>query len=358
MNPFSFLFGGHVSDELPNLFPLAISPADFLRIDIINIYTKILTDVIERSDGLSEDDEASLWDNCLAGESSHGLIHRLARAMFEKNELFLVYDQATKVLRKATSDEESKIRADYAKQAESTIGVYISFKMYHRTDMVKLYSELEYVAVGALNKSMNVSKAVQFKINDLRSTVGAADSSVAKAQAQKMADGLKNGRDVMLDGKDTIETAKPDLTATNSAMEFLNEKRAGYLNMPCSYITGELNSGLGDSGNADARAIERGLKSYFVSIIKPVCNALYDVDLDFKSEDYDQIDSAVNTLKVFELIGEELMTKDNQRQIINKLFGLDPDEPGGPKDEPLPPQIVLPPGPNNNPNPAIPTKGA
>lgn len=349
MNPFSFLFPSAADEELPNLFPLAISDTDFMRIDVTNIYVKILTDVIERCDGITEDLEQVLWDNCLANESRHGLISRLAKAMYDKAELFLVYDKPTKVLRKATGEEQSQIKADYEKQAESKIGVYINFKEYHRTDMVKLYSALEYCTVGALNKSMNISKAVQFKINDLRSTVGLIDSAAAKAQGKTIANGLKNGKDILLDSKDVVETAKPDLTSTQTAMEFLNEKRAGYLNMPCSYITGELNSGLGDSGKADAKAIERGLKSYFVSIIKPSYKALFDTDLVFKSEDYDQLDSAINAIKVFELLSEELMTKDNQREIVNKLFGLDPDTKGGAPAEPETPPVVVPAANQNQP---------
>lgn len=334
-NLFGFLGGSSPHDELPNLFPLPIADTEFIKIDVTNVYIKILTDVVERSDGISDDLQAVFWDNCLAGDTSHGLVHKLARAMYEKAEIFLVYDKATKVLRKATGGEEATIRADYQKQAESKVGVYISFAKYHRTDMVRLYSMLEYLTVAALNKSMNISKAVQFKIDGLRANVGLVDASVAKAQAQSIANALKKGNDVLMDGKDIVDTVKPDLTATNASMEFLNGKKAGYLNMPCSYIDGELNGGLGDSGQADARAIERGLKSYFVSIMKPVCKALFGIDIDFKSEDYDQIEAALDTIKTFELMSEELMTKDNQRQIVNKLFGLDPDTEGGPPADPV-----------------------
>lgn len=336
-----FGFGGASSggsDELPDLFPLSVTQENFIAIDVFNIYSKILTDVVERTEGLTEDDEAVLWDNCLASESNDGLITLLSRAMTEKNELFLVYDKGTKVLRKATNDEMTKIKADYKSKAESSVGTYITFKNYTRTDMVKLYSALEYCTVGALNKSMNLSKAIQFKVSDLRTSVGLIDKEEAKAQGKAIAHGLARGKDILADAKDIIETAKPDLTATQSSMELLNQKRSFYLGLPCSYITGELNSGLGDSGQADAKAIERGLKNYFFAIIKPVCKSIFGKDLTFESDDFQQLDSSLNAMKTFELTSEELMTTDNKRKIVNRLFGFPEDEKGGQKElAPLPP---------------------
>ncbi len=338
---FGFGSGSSSTSDLPTLFPLGISENDFITIDVMNTYTKILTDVIERSDGLTEDQKLCLWDNCLQSNSYYGLISLLARAMTDKAELFLVFDVATNVLRKATSDEQTKIRADYEKQAQSTIGVFVSFKTYSRTDMVRLYSALEHCTVAGLNKSMNLSKAVQIKISMLRGGVSLGDSAEATTQGKAMAQGLSNGKDILMDALDTVETAKPDLTSVKAAMEFLNEKRSFYLGLPASYITGELNSGLGDSGQADAKAIERGLKSYFFSIIKPVCKALFEVDLDFDSDDFAQITTATEVMKVFELTSEELMTTENKVKIINRLFGFPDEELGGPPAPP--PTIVVPP---------------
>lgn len=355
---FSLFGSDRPNDEIPFLFPLSVEQKEFIFIDVITLYSKILTDVFERSEGLSEDEQSVLWDNCLESESHYGLISLIAKAMHDKANLFLVYDKAVNVVRRATGAEEAQIIADYKREAKSSVGVYISFAFYLRTDMIRLYSALEYCTVGALNKSMNVSKAVQLKISDLRSTVALVDKAEAKSQAAAIVKGLSNGRDLLLDGKDIVETAKPDLTATQAAMEFLNEKRSFYLGMPCSYITGELNSGLGDTGQADSKAIDRGLKGYFVSIVKPVCQALFDKKVTFKSEDFMQLDSAINTFKVFEITGEELMTSDNKREILNKLFGLPADEPGGPKDPP--PVVVVPPAPvdpNAKPKPQVPPKG-
>jgi hypothetical protein len=352
---FSFLNTQQGSDELPAIFPLSMLQKDFIAIDVTNLYAKILIDVVERTEGLSEEHLALLSDNCLASETSHGLISLISLAMYHKADLFLVLDKATKVLRKATAPEEAQIRADYKKQAESSVGLFISFKTYLRTDMLRLYSALEYCTIGALNKSMNLSNAIQLKIFDLRSSVALNDKAEAKAQGKSIATALAGGKDVMLDAKDIVENAKPDLTATQTAMQFLNEKRSFYLGLPCSYITGELNSGLGDTGQADAKAVERGLRGYFFSIIKPVCKALFGSDLKFKSEDFNMLSVALDTLKAFELTSEELITTENKIGVINKLFGLPADTKGGPPAEPPPADPANPPAaapkPPQKPNP-------
>lgn len=343
-----FNFGSSTkSQELPVIYPMPIIQSDFIETDVVNIYAKILTDVVERTEGLKDENLNSLWDNCLKSNNSEGLITMLSKAMAKKVDLFLVWDPSLKLLLRATQEQQTQIKADYEKKGESAIGTYISFKEYKRTDMVKLYSALEYCTIGALHKSMNLSNAIQLKVSDLRGSVALNDSAIAEAQAVKMAEGLADGRSVLMDAKDIIATVKPELEAVKSSMEFINERRSFYLAMPASYITGQMPGGLGDSGQGDAKAVERGLKNYYFSIIKPVLEDIFDISTTFKSEDFLQIDSALNTIKTFELVSEELITTENKIIIINKMLGLPPDTKGG---EPKPePQIVMAPG---QPNPA------
>lgn len=350
-----FSFGNRVtSEEMPILFELGIRQADFVNIDTVVIYSKILTDVFTRSVGLTEDHEVTLWDNCLASESAEGLITRIAKAMNEKSELILKYDPATKLLFVPKNEEVSAIKAAY----EKPVGedgkaielpknvVYISFKNAHRADLVRTYSALEYCTVAALNKAMNVAKAIQFKLDNLRASTSSIDSNDVKAQAVKIANGLKEGKDVMLDAKDILDMLKPDLEATKAGMELINQKRSFYLGMPASYITGILNSGLGDSGKADSKAIERGLRVYFYSIARPVCKALFGVNLEFKSEDFDLIDTALNVLRTFESTSNEFLSKENKTIIVNRAFGLGDDEEGDEPEAPTDPVNGKPVDPN------------
>ncbi len=337
-----FTWGSSSSDtELPEIFPVSISQDLFVKTDIVNIYTKILTDALERTHGLSDDLVAMLWDNCHKAESSDGLITLLAKAMAEKQDLFLVYEKPLNVVRLATNDEALKIREDYKKQAKSTIGIFVSFKNYVRSDMIKIYCALEFCTVSSLHKSMNLSKAVQIKMHELRKGVSLADSADVKNQAQVIAKALASGKGVLLDAKDVIDTSKPDLSATQESITFLNQKRAFYLGMPEAYINGIQTGGLGSTGEGDTKATERGLKAYFLSILKPTLEPLFGAKVTYKSQDFRQIESAVEVIKTFGLIDESLISLENKVKIINSMIGLPEDAKG---DEPRPaPVVAVPP---------------
>jgi hypothetical protein len=331
---FSFLGGSPVSDDLGRIFPLTITEADFIGIDVKTIYKKILTDVLERTQGLNEEQESVLWDNCLMSESRDGLVTMLAKAMLAKSELFLVFKEG--VLRTATQEERSQIEADYKKKASSATGVYVSFKNFDVNDMIKVYSAIDFCTIGSLYTSQNVSKAVQIKVNELRSSTAMSDSAGAKAQMLAIANGLKEGKAVGMDAKDVVDMAKPDLTATKASMELTAQKMSFYLNLPASYVTGILNGGLGDTGQADAKAIERGLKGYFFAIIKPVCKALFNVTLKFKSDDFQMLSTGLEALKTFDITSNDHLSGENKTLIVNKVFGLPEDEVGDPPEEPEP----------------------
>ncbi len=326
---FSFTGANSSHTELPELFPLPIIQRDFIINDVVNIYAKILTDVVERTQGIKDENLTSFWDNCLASENNEGLITMLSKAMSNMTELFIVYDSALKLLIKANNEQMRQIKDDYAKSGSSNVGTYISFKNYKRTEMVKIYSALEYCAIGAMNKNMHLSNAIQLKMSDVRGSIALSDKSVAEAQAKSIADGLASGKSVLLDAKDKIETATPQIDAIDRSMEFINERRSFYLGLPASYITGVATKGMSDTGEGDSKAVERGLKNYYFSIIKPVIESVFKgTKTSFKSEDFRQIESALNTLKTFELTSDEYLGKENKTQIVNKLFGLPDDEVG------------------------------
>ena len=311
--------------ELPDIYPLSLELAVFTKADILATYTKILTDTLERTHGLPPKLYPLLWDNCVLTGSQDGLVTMLALAMFDKSELFLVYKSGVKVIRRATAEEKTKIKADYETAGESPLGVYVSFKNYRRTDMLLIYSALEYCVLASLHKTVNLSKAVQIKMDSLRASVSLADSGIATAQAQSIADALTRGRSVLLDAKDAIETATPDVGPTEKAIAFLDAKRAYILGLPLSYISGLQVNGLNATGEADMRAVERGLKQYFVSIIHPVLQALFDVDTEFLSQDFRFVTSALDVLKTFDLVdGTDLLSRKSQQEILSRVFDLDP----------------------------------
>lgn len=332
---FGFTFSSTESrhEQLPDIFPMLVGQRDFVAIDCETIYSRILTDTLERTTGLNEDQKKLLWDNCLASETQDGLVSLVAKAMVSKYDLYLVYRPDIKVIRKATSQEESQIRADYAARGESAVGVFITFRNYKRTDMVKLYSALEYCGVNGFWKMMNLSKALQLKFTELRSSTGLSDSADVKAQARAIAEGLSLGKDVMLDAKDVLDLLKPDMSATNSAMDLISQKRSFYLGLPASYMTGESKNSMGDTGEGDAKKVDQGLRGYYFSIVKPVIEGVFGISTTFKSEDFRQISNSMEVLKTFEITSDEYISKENKQAIVNKVWGLPEDAVG---DEPQP----------------------
>lgn len=346
----SFIFGGAKDESLPDIFPIPIAQAKFVEIDVQNIFTRILMDALERTQGIPDEKKNLLWDNCLASEKQDGLVTLVAKAMVAKGELFLVFYPATNLVGKANQSDEQKIREAYKTKAEpvsldaGATGIYLTFKNFVKSDMVQFYSALEYCAVGGLWKQGNLSKAIQIKINDLRGSVSLSDSAKAKEQAKKMADGLADGKDVLMDAKDILETLKPDMSATNETIEFIAKKQSFYLGLPPTYFGAEAKSGIGDTGKGDSKKTEQGLKGYYFSIVKPTIENLFGIKTTFKSEDAEGMETALKVLETFDRTSDEHLSAENKTLIVNKSFGLDEDEEGDEPEDPPPTDPNAPPG--------------
>lgn len=320
-------FDSSPNAELPEIWAMCLSEAEFLDVDILTTYSNILIDVLGRTEGIKDEQRVLLWDNCLKSERQKGLITLLADAMYHQKDLFIVFAKSENVLREADQSECTQIKDQikqkgFANLPGGKVGIYISFSEYRLTKILKLYSILEYSTLKALSKSSNLSSALQFKLSDLRASVSSVDSGEVVQQAQAMAAALGKGRDILADAKDIVETATPDITSANTALDTINKKKAFYLRLPQSYIVGEQATGLSDTGQSDLRAIERGLKIYFFSIIKPVVDALFSIKTTFKSEDGEALSVALEVLRTFELIENEFLSQDTKQSIINKVFGL------------------------------------
>lgn len=320
---FGFSLSGKAS-EIPEIYPIGVESSEFVKNDVFNIYSKILIDVLERTQGIPEKYTTVLWDNCLASESNKGLITLIAEAMSDKQDLFLVYKE--NVLRKADQTEQDQIKKDYEAKGKSSVGIFVSFKKHTKSDMVKMFSAMEYSVVSGLSKTMALSKAIQLKMFNMRSSVGAVDSSKAVAQGETVAKELAKGHDILIDKEDEIVTHTSDIEPIEKSMQFIDGKKCFYLGMPMSYINGEMKKGLGDSGEADSKAVERGLKGYYFSIIKPVVKELFGSETTFKSQDFRMIDQAMTVLKTFELVSDTFLSAENKQIILEGMLGLEHDK--------------------------------
>lgn len=328
MNPFNFLFPTGVKTtefSLGEIFPLSLIPQnDFVRQDILSTLKKILRDTLAKTHGLSDEQMNAMNDSCVQTEAPKGLITLLAEAMAEQQEVFIVYRKG--VVRLATNEERAQILADYKKSASSSVGIYVSFKNYDAAQRLKLYSALEYLATCSIYAKSNLSKAVQVKISNLRSSVSLTDAEVAKGQASEIAKALKAGQAVLLDSADAIEVPTVDTAATEKALDFINGKRAEILGMPVVWLEGETTNGMNASGEADERAVERGLRFYFDWIMAPVCKALFSAAVTFKTQDFRLVESALNALRTFDLTSDSLLSNKAKVDIVARMFGLNAEE--------------------------------
>ena len=74
------------------------------------------------------------------------------------------------------------------------------------------------------------------------------------------------------------------------------------------------------------RAVERGLKQYFLTVVQPVLLAVFDDETEFKSLDFRQMMSALETLKTFDLVSDEYLSVQAKRAILARMFELDEEE--------------------------------
>lgn len=315
---------GATSVKINAIYKLAMLQDKFVEYDLKSTYAKILTDTLDRSRGLKQEHQNTLWDNCLQSEANKGLVSLLAEAMTNQADLCLVFKAG--VLRKADDSEQEQIKSEYKKAGKSSIGIFVSFQNFDRSTMMRIYSNFEFCTLSSLNKSLNLSMAIQLKFAKLRESVGNADASAVMGQAQEIAEALRSGNEVMIDKEDDIALTSPDTSTAEKSLSFIDKKKGWILGLPFAYITGEQTGGIGASGENDMRAVERGLKQYFNSIIKPVCDALFNVKLTFASQDFRNLDALMNALKTFDLTTNDYISAEAKRSIIQTLANLDADE--------------------------------
>jgi hypothetical protein len=315
--------GTDASYSVKELYALSVAVDKFVTADLRATFTKILTDVAERSHGIKDKQWKLLFDSCIVTDVPNGLISLVVDAIIYKKDLFLVYKKGENVLRRATPLEERDIK-DKSKTGDLSAGVWVSFKNYDKVDILRTYTEIEFCVMQSLYKSVNLARAIQIKIKEMRSSVSLEDSSVAIAQARGIGEALREGDEVLIDEGDKIETSKIDIEPAKQTIMFLDGKRSFHLSLPQAYVNGTMTVGIGSTGEADAKAIDRGLKQYFLSIFQPIVEAVFDVDLTFRSEDTNQIRTAVEVHKSIELTTDELLSRETKQEIVAQLYDVDP----------------------------------
>lgn len=291
-------------------FSLSCPEKEFVTWFVRDTYETILTDCFSRTAGLEEKQERALWDSCVDSDAHKGLISLLAEAMSEKKTLTLVY--TAEIVRKAESADAQGIKEGSVKS------ITCSFANYSKTTLLKMYSGFLYDVIENANVGLKISKSVQLKVADLRPTQENDSSDTAKEQGREIVSGVKEGKAVLLDARDTLLQAAFDATPMKEGFNLFSGLCAKVIQMPQSYVNGLLAQGISTTGESDALAVEKGLRAYFNRIVRPVCLGLFGAQVSFKSDNWRKLQAVAGILPALEI--STLVTQVQKEACVAELF--------------------------------------
>ena len=289
---------------------------DFVDFKVITLYAKILRRCYAKSSGLSDEQAANLWDSVDLGDAQHGIINKVSFAMAKKKELILFKDGG--IVREAEQAEADQIKKDYEERGRSEKGVYLNFKKYAMTDVLRLYMAFIFEIIRGAWVNVNLTKALQLKIADARKTIAASDAADPMQVASNVVSALKDGKSVFLDAGDDVKTTDLQTQAIKDALSLVYGLLAGELGVSTAFICGELTSGMAVTGEADVNANEDGIKDFFNSVFKPIIDKLFGVSLKFKSDNWRRIKEFAQIIPFVETA--EYISEEKKRELLERLF--------------------------------------
>lgn len=289
---------------------------DFVDFKVITLYAKILRRCYAKSSGLSDEQAANLWDSVDLGDAQHGIINKVSFAMAKKKELILFKDGG--IVREAEQAEADQIKKDYEERGRSDKGVYLNFKKYAMTDVLRLYMAFIFEIIRGAWVNVNLTKALQLKIADARKTIAASDAADPMQVASNVVSALKDGKSVFLDAGDEVKTTELQTQAIKDALSLVYGLLAGELGVSTAFICGELTSGMAVTGEADVNANEDGIKDFFNSVFKPIMDKLFGVSLKFKSDNWRRIKEFAQIIPFVETA--EYISEEKKRELLERLF--------------------------------------
>lgn len=306
---------------MPRPFVMQMLFERFLFVKGKNIFYNILLECFNRSSGFDEKQAQSMFDNFNSAYSQGtcGVLTLLSEAMIRRTTVYLHYDEVTGVARRATGEEQARILADYQRQARSDEGVLCNFNRFDKADLVKMYLGLLYGALEAMNTQTGLARALKFKAKDLRVTQSNISNEKFVNQAKAIVEGLKEGKSILIDKEDEVDLTKIDSAPIKEAVSFYSQLMAGELGVSSSFITGVVASGMNSTGEAEIEKNEAGIKLFFNSIFKPACDALFDIDLKFKTDNYRRVAELSKSLPYME--SSEAVTPEDLADYVNYMFG-------------------------------------
>lgn len=286
----------------------------FAEVFVFELFRKILTDCYDKAADFPQKYQGALWDSVLSTSASKGLITLLAHHLMKKTPaVYIKLDGG--FVREATQAERNEIDQD----PTGTHGIKLDFSQFHRATILLVLAALAELLLQNANAGLNLSRALLLKFKDLRQDVADLNADKVIAQAQAIADGIKKGTGAMMDAGDITELPQFNPEPMEAALDVLFGLMSLITGLPKAYISGELTAGLNATGEGDEQAVERGLRFYFNSIFKPVCDALFKCNLVYKTSNWRKFAEIAAQLPTLEMT--ELISKEKKEELLKEVLG-------------------------------------
>lgn len=297
----------------------------FVELKIFSLLQKVFTDCYRYSTKITDKDkENALFDSIVYADAQFGLISRLAHMIAHFEKCYLVYDHG--VIREVKDiNERKKIDEDYKKGMTYKYGVILDFSKYSIGLLLSHYFHQLYTIEQANNNSIALGGSIQYKVDNLRSKVGALESQSddIQGQAVKVIKYARDGKPVVIDSKDSLEQTESskNISVADSSRDKCYRELAAALGAPVSYITGEdeVTTGSGASyERLDGRA-EDMIKNFWLTVFKPVVESLLGENINFVSQKWMTIKENLGSISMIENINS--IPVDIKASVIRKLIG-------------------------------------
>ena len=309
-------------DNLSLSFNLSLKETEFVDYMVSDLYQSILTMCFDKiifpdaEKDFKDKITPSFYDNLSVEGINKGIIKNLAYGIVQNQKVFLVNASAGDniIVRQGTQEELQKYEKE---QGNIKNQIQMDFTKYNQSKVLKLFYSMIYWIIRATNTNVKISNSVLVKIAKLRELVAKEDAEEVIKQAKEINDAIKRGNSIVADKDDTMERLEINSQATKDALDVAFSLVSGLIKMPLSFVNGELTTGLTQTGDSDNLAIERGLKNYYYTILKPCTEKLFDTKIRFTSDNTAKLKTLIGILPQLEL--STLLTDDEKRAIIEDL---------------------------------------
>lgn len=311
-------------------YKLCMCERDFVRVKTLALLERILKRCYHKTAGIDrkvfDKIAQSVFLSVESGAEQNGTIPLVARAMLDRQKIYLVYSESLGLVRKATSDEQRELTEAYKSNNNATgrlrdgkRGMVLNFANYDLVQLIKCYMTLIYAVMDSGNTQVNLSRSLQIKINKLRDNISVLTSDDAIKQSNNINDALKRGNSVLLDNLDNVIQTAVNADSTQKALDIFYSALAADIGLSMSFVSGVLTSGMSATGDADINYEENGIKDFWTTIWRPICVKLYGLErVHFDTDRWRNLTARLQNLVYVE--NSALFTDEQKKQFAESIL--------------------------------------